>query len=222
MTGTVSLRSPRYGDVTDWLVGSKLGFGWGEMQCELERESDEQGIHHWFNYELRGLIENDHWEIDWSWQDHEAHGLNHQREAGRRKLFRLLGVTLSSGVSAVTERYDFARTQGAASFKLAVPRLGRVIYDTNFGGLEIWDVEVEYKPRQEKTIARGLGEELLALLTGEVRSDHGGRRLEPRLYGRFIRICQPGTADSTRGKGTANNTRLFWWVMGDVSWKVGK
>jgi len=137
----VAARSPNVGEVTDYLLGLDCELSRITGHLEFERENGEEYV----NYIVAGSKEQGNWEYEFSTRDSEARNINTQKIACKRKLW-VLGI----GVGLTAEDYDTRKVQGVSVYSVPLLWYGSLNYMTNYGGLEIWDVDLEIIEREQK------------------------------------------------------------------------
>ena len=137
----VAARSPNQGEVTDYLLGLDCEMYSMSGHVEWERENGVEYI----NYKVTGSKDAGDWEYDFSTRASEARDINTQKITCKRRL-GYIGL----GIGLTAEDYNTDRLHGVCVYSMPLYRYGSLNYMTNFGGLEIWDVNVSISEADKK------------------------------------------------------------------------
>lgn len=152
----VSLRSPSIGEQTDFLFGGEIEWQYLLIDAEWERENGYSYVNYKIDFGNEGQKGN-RWEFVVNTRASQARDISRQKVVCRRKVW-FAGI----GVAAVADSYDFNQTKGVADF-----RIGNIRYLTNFTGLEIWDIRIEFKEKSDQIIKPFLAGKFYQIVGGE-------------------------------------------------------
>jgi len=141
----LAARSPNIGEVTDYLFGLDVEYPILDVHFEYEQENGE----YFTNYQVDGAKKSGHWVYELSTRESQARDVNTQKIACKRKLF---GFGIGIGLTA--EDYDTGKLQGVSVYSVPLYRYGSVGYMTNYGGYEVWDIDIEIAEENHKVSGR--------------------------------------------------------------------